>query len=274
MKSLLLTLTLTLIFSSCQAKQKSPKETLVLIETTMGNIKVKLYNETPLHRDNFIKLIKDKYYDGQLFHRVIKNFMIQTGDPLSKEAKADQMLGTGGPDYTIPAEILYPKYFHKRGALSAARQGDQINPKRESSGSQFYIVWGDTIPKQQLDQLEGMVRQEQVGKYFYAMADAHKEEIQRLQKEQNKEALYDLQERLINQAQKRAASDTIPTLSPEQKSIYNTLGGAPHLDNQYTVFGEVISGLEIVGQIQAVETQTGDRPKQDIRIKSIRIVKK
>jgi peptidyl-prolyl cis-trans isomerase B (cyclophilin B) len=123
-------------------KTDAPKETVVLLQTTMGDIKLKLYNETPLHRDNFIKLVQEGYYDGLLFHRVIKNFMIQGGDPNSRNAQPGQMLGNGGPEYTIPAEIL-PQFTHKKGSLAAARMGDQVNPNRESSGSQFYIVHND-----------------------------------------------------------------------------------------------------------------------------------
>ena len=135
--------------------------TKIKINTTEGEIVVRLYDETPKHRDNFIKLAKEGYYDGTLFHRVIKNFMIQGGDPNSKDAPAGKMLGTGGPGYTVPAEFVYPQLFHKRGALSAARQGDEVNPNRESSGSQFYIVWGKVYKPQELKQMERQLAMQQ-----------------------------------------------------------------------------------------------------------------
>ena len=144
---------------SCESK--SQKETTVLIETSLGNIRVKLYADTPAHRDNFIKLAEEGYYDGTLFHRVINEFMIQGGDGTSKNAPAGKLLGTGDPGYTIPAEIVYPKYFHKRGALAAARQGDQVNPEKASSGSQFYIVTGKVLNPQQVDQMERQMQMQQ-----------------------------------------------------------------------------------------------------------------
>lgn len=136
------------------AEAQDEKETLVLIETDMGKIKVKLYNDTPLHRDNFIKNVQEHLYDGLLFHRVIRQFMVQAGDIHSKDAPADKHLGDGDPDYTIPAEIVYPKHYHKAGALCAARTADEVNPKRESSASQFYIVTGKFFTSMELDKME------------------------------------------------------------------------------------------------------------------------
>jgi len=197
-------------------------QTNILLQTTAGDIKVLLYDETPQHRDNFIKLVKDGYYDGVLFHRVIPQFMIQTGDPDSKNATADQHLGVGGPNYKIPAEI-HPQYFHKKGALAAARQGDAVNPKKESSGSQFYIVQGAPLTNGQLDALQSS------GKHT--------------------------------------------TFTPEQRQAYTTIGGTPHLDAAYTVFGEVTEGLEIVDQIASASTDSRNRPKSDIRIIHATIIK-
>ncbi len=174
-------------------KNMQEKSTLVLISTTMGNIKVRLYNETPLHRDNFIKLVNEGYYDSLLFHRVINNFMIQGGDPQSKHAPAGVMLGNGGPDYTIPAEII-ADIKHKKGALAAARMGDMVNPERASSGSQFYLVQNDN--------------------------------------------------------------------------------GTPHLDGSYTVFGETVEGLDVIDKIAQVRTDRYNRPLEDVRIISMKIVKK
>jgi peptidyl-prolyl cis-trans isomerase B (cyclophilin B) len=184
----------------------------IVIHTEYGDIQAILYDKTPLHRDNFVKLIKSGYYDSLLFHRVIANFMIQGGDPQSKNAKPGQMFGNGGPGYTIPFEYV-PEYFHKRGAIAAARMSDNVNPKRESSGSQFYIVQGRKFNMDELNMLE------QRGFKF----------------------------------------------TDEQKQIYSTIGGSPHLDGQYTVFGEVISGMDVVDKIASLPTDRNNRPLQDVK---------
>lgn len=203
--------------------QAQDVETLVQIDTDMGKIKVKLFNDTPLHRDNFIKNVKEKRYDGLLFHRVIKQFMIQGGDIDSKDAPIEKHLGDGDPGYTIPAEIVYPKYFHKRGMLCAARTSDEENPERASSGTQFYIVTGKFYTEMELDKME---------------------------KSDNK------------------------TITPEERQAYMLEGGAPHLDNKYTVFGEVVKGMKVVDKIQFVETNEEDRPLKNIKIKTMTIVDK
>jgi peptidyl-prolyl cis-trans isomerase B (cyclophilin B) len=202
-------------------KKKKTEMTKVLLKTTMGDIVIALYDETPLHKENFIKLVNEKYYDGVLFHRIIQNFMIQTGDPESKTAKPGQMLGNGGPDYTIPAEFVTGLY-HKRGAVAAARTSDDVNPKKESSGSQFYIVDGRVFNTSDMNRV-----------------------IQRTGK----------------------------VYSQEQVNAYTTIGGAPHLDGDYTVFGEVVSGMEIVDKIAAQPKDSRDRPLEDIKIISAEIVK-
>lgn len=198
------------------------QSTKVLIETTKGNITVVLYDDTPLHRDNFVKLAESGFYEGLLFHRVIKNFMIQGGDPMSKDAAPNARLGNGDPGYTIPAEIVYPKHFHKKGALAAARTGDNVNPERRSSGSQFYIVQGQPYTDMKLDQYE------------------------------------------------KALGRTFTT---KERDAYATIGGTPHLDNQYTVFGEVVEGLGVVDKIAAVETGVADRPVEDVKIIKMTVLK-
>lgn len=196
------------------------KDKIVLIKTKFGDIKIRLYNETPRHRDNFVKLARSKFYNGTLFHRVIKNFMIQGGDPLSKIPDSLTKVGNGGPGYTMAAEFA-PKYFHKKGVIAAARLGDAINPKKDSDGSQFYIVQGRVFTNAELDNMEKMS-----GKTF----------------------------------------------TKEQRQAYTTVGGTPHLDGNYSVFGEVISGLDVVDKIAAVETLPGDRPKEDIRM-TVKVLK-
>lgn len=200
----------------------------VLIETSMGNIRVALYNETPRHRANFLRLVGEGFYDGVLFHRVIEKFMIQAGDSASRHAEPGQQLGDSPEGYTVPAEIRYPQLFHKRGALAAAREGDQVNPERASSASQFYIVYGRRFTDEGLDKV---------------------------------------QERL------NASTDGQVVLTPEIREAYKAKGGTPHLDGQYTVFGEVLEGLDVVRDIQWVETDPNDRPLQDVRIIRMTVVK-
>lgn len=211
---------LSFIMVSLISFTKIIPEKKMKIETKYGKIIIKLYNETPKHRDNFIKLVKQGYFDGTLFHRVINKFMIQGGDPDSKNAKFEQALGSGGPGYTVPAEFV-SKYFHKKGALAAARLGDGGNPKKESSGSQFYIVQGKTYSIAELDNMETMM-----GKKF----------------------------------------------TPEQRLAYSTIGGTPHLDGSYTVFGEVIEGMDVIDKIANAKTAPGDRPIENISM-TIKMIK-
>lgn len=242
------------------------KETLVKIETTAGDIKVKLYNETPKHRDNFIKLVKDGMYEGTLFHRVIKDFMIQAGDPDSKNAPKGKMLGAGDVGYTIPAEFVYPKFFHKKGALSAARQGDNVNPKKESSGCQFYIVTGKVYNDSTLLSMESQMNENKVNVIFNTLAQKHMKEIYKMRKANDENGLYDLQEKLFAEAQEMAAKQPEFHFTPEQIEAYTTVGGTPHLDGEYTVFGEVVEGMDVVDKIQQVKTDRSDRPEEDVKI--------
>ena len=236
----------------------------IKIQTMQGDIIVRLYDETPIHRDNFVKLVKEGYYDGTLFHRVIKDFMIQGGDPDSKEAPAGKMLGVGGPDYTLEAEIK-DGLFHKRGALAAARQGDEVNPERRSSGSQFYIVWGQVYNEGQLRQFSKQLKMQQAQEIFNRLASEHQEEIMQMRRDRNRAGLQELQDKLASEVEKKAAE--LEGLTKEQLKIYSTIGGTPHLDGQYTVFGEVEEGLEVVDMIQGTATGRGDRPVDDIEMR-------
>ena len=240
--------------------------TKVIIKTTKGDIRVRLYDETPKHRDNFIKLAKEGYYDGTLFHRVIKDFMIQGGDPDSKDAPKGKRLGTGGPDYTIPAEFVYPQYFHKRGALSAARLGDEVNPERESSGSQFYIVWGKTFKESELKQMEKQMAMQQEQQVFQSLAAVHRDEIMDMRRNRDRNGLMQLQDKLVEETKAKCKEMGKPTFTPEQVETYTTVGGTPFLDNQYTVFGEVEEGLDVVEAIQNCKTSRDDRPEEDIKM--------
>ena len=236
--------------------------TKATITTPLGNIVVQLYDETPQHRDNFVRLVQEGYYDGTIFHRVIREFMIQGGDPNSRNASPDATLGVGGPDYTIEAEIL-PHLFHKRGALAAARQGDEVNPERRSSGSQFYIVWGKQYSPAQLQQLEKQMAMQAEQQAFQRLANEQRDRIMTLRRNRDQAALMELQEQIIAQAKAETQQAGSP-LSDAAKEVYAAQGGTPFLDGQYTVFGEVIEGLDIVEQIQALETRAADRPVNDV----------
>lgn len=236
----------------------------VIIKTTEGDITVRLYDETPLHRDNFLKLAKEGFYNGTLFHRVIKDFMIQGGDPDSKGAPAGASLGTGGPGYTVKAEMVYPQLFHKRGALSAARLGDEMNPERESSGSQFYIVWGKVYKQPELKQMEKQMAMQQEQQVFNTLVAAHRAEIMEMRRNRDRAALQELQDRLIAETKAKVKEGGVPSFTAEQTEAYTTVGGTPFLDGQYTVFGEVESGLDVVENIQTCETNHADRPLKDV----------
>ena len=243
--------------------------TRLKIKTTEGDIIIRLYDETPKHRDNFLKLAKEGYFNGTLFHRVIKDFMIQGGDPDSKNAPKGKMLGTGGPDYTIPAEFVYPQYFHKRGALSAARTGDEVNPEKESSGSQFYIVWGKTFKPAELKQMEHQMAMQQERQVFNQLTREHHEEIMNLRRNRDRVGLQELQDKLIEQTKITCKQQGKPSFTEEQIEVYTNVGGTPFLDNQYTVFGEVEEGLDIVERIQNCNTDRNDRPTEDVKIETV-----
>lgn len=271
-QSLLLGLAV-MIFLGCKTNNKKDmKDVRVKIETTMGDIVVKLYEDTPLHKENFLKLVNDKTYEGTLFHRVIKDFMIQAGDPDSKTAKKGQSLGAGDVGYTVPAEFVYPKYFHKKGVLSAARQGDQVNPEKRSSGCQFYIVTGNVYTDDSLLSFESQMNNAKMNNAFNALVKEHMKEIYKMRKANDEDALMDLQEKLIEQAEAKAAELPDFKFTPEQVEAYKTVGGTPHLDNEYTVFGEVVEGLDVVDKIQEVKTDRSDRPHDDVKIVKVTLL--
>lgn len=244
---------------------ENEKRTLVKLETTMGNITVALYNETPKHRDNFIKLVKEGVYDSTLFHRVIKQFMIQAGDPDSKNASDTAMLGSGDVGYTIPAEFN-PKFFHKKGVLAAARQGDDVNPEKASSGCQFYIVTGRKFTEPQLLGMENKINEQREEALLDSLARQHMKEIYKMRKAGDNAGLLELQDTLEAQARELADKEEKFRFTPEQIKAYSTIGGAPHLDGSYTVFGEVTEGMEVVDNIEIAKTNRADRPIENIRI--------
>lgn len=263
--------------AGCKPGQKKDgnnmeNETKLKIETSAGDIVVKLYNETPRHRDNFIKLAQDGTYEGTLFHRVIKDFMIQAGDPESKNAPKGKMLGAGDMGYTIPAEFVYPKYFHKKGALSAARQGDNVNPEKASSGCQFYIVTGKVYSDSTLLDMERQMNQLRLNNAFQALVQKNMKTIYKLRREGNQDGLLDLQDTLIAQAEAQVEKEEPFRFTPEQVQAYTTVGGTPHLDGEYTVFGEVLEGMDVVDKIQRVKTDRNDRPEEDVVIEKVTVL--
>lgn len=249
----------------------APQRKKVLIETTLGDMTVELYNETPQHRDNFIKLVNEGFYDGLIFHRIISDFMIQGGDPDSRSATPEQRLGQGGPGYTLPAEIV-PGFVHQKGALAAARLGDQQNPEKRSSGSQFYIVDGRTFSARELElQTESKKNRyyQQKSRGFF-QDEANKELVAAYKK-----ALADKDQAIIKATEEQVREwvngkfgpPTVVEYTPEQIKALTENGGAPHLDGAYTIFGQVISGMEVIDLLAAVEKGLADRPISDITMK-------
>lgn len=249
------------------------KETTVIMHTSLGDVTLKLYNETPLHRDNFIKLVKKGTYNGLLFHRVIKDFMVQGGDVTSKDAPMNKSLGAGDLGYTVPAEFVYPKYFHKNGALCAARTGDEVNPERASSASQFYIVTRKKYTEGELKQMEKQLENRLKQSIFARLQTENKAKIMQLYRNGEKEELAILRDTLVGKTELEAEKRKEEAcLSAELREAYRSVGGVPFLDNQYTVYGEVVDGIEVVDAIQKVKTNKQDRPLENIVIKSMELV--
>ena len=270
--SVLLTMAVCALIGCNSAANSNDGMTKVKIETSKGDIIVKLYDDTPKHKANFIKLVKDGIYEGTLFHRVINNFMIQAGDPNSKTAVKDQQLGDGDVGYTIPAEFAYPERFHKRGALAAARQGDQVNPQKESSGCQFYIVTGQVYHDFTLVNMEKRKNYNVLNAAFTQLVMKNRDEILNLQKKGDEKALMAMQDKLLAQAREQIKDEPEFKFTPEQAEAYTTIGGTPHLDGEYTVFGEVVDGMDVVDEIQQVATNSSDRPVDDVVIKKMTIL--
>jgi len=271
MKKLAFLLATTMCLNTAFAAQPTvQKDSVVIVKTEFGDIILRLYNETPKHRDNFMKLVRNHFYDSLLFHRVIKDFMIQGGDPQSKRATPEASLGNGENGYTIPPEFN-PAFIHKKGALAAARMGDNINPQKNSSGCQFYIVQGRKFTEADLSNSEGNINNQTKQQLFQSYIsnpanEKTKNTLVRLQTNKNQDSLKILSEG-FNKIVEDAFAKTIPfKYTPEQKTIYTTIGGTPHLDMGYTVFGEVVSGLEIIDKIGEVEKGAADRPKKDVRM--------
>lgn len=252
---------ISFIFTGCAQK----KDYVVTIKTKYGDLVAILYDETPKHKENFIKLAKEHYFDSMLFHRVMEKFMIQGGDPDSKHAQPGQPLGVGSPGYTIPSEFN-PKFFHDKGSLSAARIPDQQNPNKESSGSQFYIVQGQVWPKAELEidqsKLNSALRQLMQNPNYTYLQDT----LTRLYYAGNMDAYKNKMIELVPVCEKELGISLKKEIDPEKLKVYTTIGGSPHLDGEYTVFGKVISGLEVIDKIAAVQVDSRDRPIEDVQM--------
>ena len=254
---------------SCGNEKQTGGDADAVIKTPYGDIKIKLYEKTGEHRNNFEKLIKEGFYDDLLFHRVIQNFMIQGGDPDSKNAEQGQRLGGGSLEYTLPAEIL-PEYYHKRGAIAAARRGGPSNPEKRSSSSQFYIVQGRTFSGGALDTLEMAKNQQLLNDLMREQITAAQAEIEQYRANNDRDGfnrrVAEIREQVDSLIDARGLGFKFTN---EQREIYTTIGGYPSLDGDYTVFGEVVEGMDVVDKIAAMETDSHDRPVQDVKMEIV-----
>ncbi len=265
----ILSVILIVFIFSCQIEKSTKKDMdqLYRIETQHGDMIFKLYDATPLHKENFIKLIEQGYFDDLLFHRVIDGFMIQGGDPDSRNAESGIMLGEGGPGYTIPAEFM-DTIFHKKGVIAAARQGDEVNPEMRSSGSQFYIVQGYVFTDEDIEKVEDRINASRLNKLVTKYIDEAKNEAFETGGIIDYQVILPEARKKAEEKFKEAGYYKVPDFKRE---VYQTIGGTPHLDNAYTVFGEVIEGLEVIDKIAAVETDENDRPVSDVKMRIIKL---
>ncbi len=250
---------------SCSRAEKGGKDRMVLIKTEYGDIKLRLYDETSEHKKNFLKLVDEGFYDGTLFHRVINRFMIQGGDATSRNAQPGARLGGGNPGYTIPAEI-FPKYIHKKGALAAARKGGPMNPEKRSSGSQFYIVQGFVHTHGKLDTMAMSMNNRAKTELMKEKFTAASKQLDEFRAKNDQAGFNAYVAGIREEIDSIWATRPKIEFTPGQREIYTTIGGYPTLDGEYTVFGEVVEGLDVLDKIAAVETDANDRPVKDIKM--------
>ncbi|GHU59513.1 peptidyl-prolyl cis-trans isomerase [Bacteroidia bacterium] len=258
-----------LMLVGCKEKALDPaKPVFVMVKTTIGDVTVVLYDDTPLHRDNFIKLCRSKAYEGMIFHRVIKEFVVQGGDPESKARVPGALYGDGDGGYTVPAEIL-PNHFNKQGALIDAKEIDAVNPERASAGTQFCFVQGTVLTDEQLDQKESRINDINRNWLYYKFMDELKKEQPELANDSTE--LANTVAVMVAEAVDESGPIVIPA---DWREVYKTIGGVPHLDGSVTIFGEVVEGFDIVENMSKVKTDTNDRPLTDIVILSTKVFQK
>lgn len=260
-----------LFLSACGNRELDPeKPVFVEISTTMGDVTVQLYDDTPLHRDNFIRLCRENAYEGILFHRIIRDFVVQGGDPESKNHEPGVLYGDGDGGYTVPAEIV-PSHFNKRGALIDAKESDDVNPERASAGTQFCFVQGKVWDDEELDALETRINQIRRNWLYYRFRDRLKKQRPELADPANEAELHLEASVMLEDTLAILPPATIPA---EHREIYKTIGGVPHLDGSVTVFGEVVEGFDIVERMSLVETDRNDRPLRDVVIRGTKVYQK
>lgn len=265
-----------LLATSCNG-QNGEQETEVVLETTAGDIRIKLYNDTPLHRDRFLQNVREGLYDGVAFHRIIRSFMIQTGDPNTRPGHEAELAAaaadtTNALGDTISQEIRFPKYIHRRGIVAAAREGDDINPTRASDAYQFYIVTGKYMDEESMTTYDKLRVDNAVNALYEAKMRPHEEELEAMRKARDRDGVSDLLESLLDEARMEVDNDPPPFYTSEQRRLYRTYGGAPWLDSYYTIFGEVVEGIKVAQTIEKTKTNANDEPLREVRIIKATIV--
>lgn len=273
----LLLFALLLLTTNCQGQQ-GEREAEVLLETTAGDIRIKLYNDTPLHRDRFLQNVREGLYDGVLFHRIIRSFMIQTGDPNTRPGHEAELAAaaadtTNALGDTISQEIRFPKYIHKRGVVAAAREGDDINPTMASDAFQFYIVTGKYMDEESMTTYDKLRVENAVNQLYEEKMKPHEEELETMRRARDRDGISDLLEDLLDEARLEVDNDPPPFYTSEQRRQYRTYGGAPWLDSYYTIFGEVVEGIKVVQTIEKIKTNANDEPLKEVRIRKATIVR-
>lgn len=269
MRKQLLLISLTAMLVACGGNKQ--KGTQILVETSAGDIEIRLFDDTPLHRDNFIRLAKAGVYDSIVWHRIVPELMIQTGDPTLRPGHAPCTADTAALHYTIPQEIRFPRYFHKRGMLAAARQPDDRNPKKASSASQWYIVTGEVFTPTTLADFYQTLYQEAVNVRWRKLQDQQAQRLTILKKT-DEDAYDELQDSILTAAETEVANRPPTPFNEAQKKAYTTTGGAPHLDGEYTIFGEVVSGMDVVEKIAHTPTDEYERPLREVYIRKVKVL--
>ena len=260
-----------LVAAMVTACSKGTKGTQVLIETSMGDIKVELFDDTPQHRDNFVRLAREGVFDDIMWHRIVPELMIQTGDPTLKPGNRPVTADTSALHYTVPQEIRFPRYIHRRGMLAAARQPDDKNPTKASSPTQWYIVTGEKYTAETLASFYQTLYQQAVNAHWRKLQDRYSARLEQLERK-DKERYYELQDSILSVAEAAVAARPPRPFNEQQKRVYTSEGGCPHLDGEYTIFGQVIEGMAVVDRIASVPTDDRERPTRPVYIKRVTVL--